>query len=193
LIRLHCDYLLIRTSDGSSIPCSAQLIVTQLVEESSHIVDPLLLEEAAKAAMHYFKHDLDRDCVTVDELATALERILRGFGLGIDSTPGPVPATPGPSDTPLSVTSIDLLALISSENSLLELGLYPRLRGHFISSLAQGPQRIVFHGLRPCVKQMLRAKRWGGRCQTLCDEIVAYLRSCLHAHPADPCPALVIL
>jgi hypothetical protein len=143
LIRLHCDYLLIRTSDGSSIPCSAQLIVTQLVEESSHIVDPLLLEEAAKAAMHYFKHDLDRDCVTVDELATALERILRGFGLGIDSTPGPVPATPGPSDTPLSVTSIDLLALISSENSLLELGLYPGVEDARLSAMRSWPISVV--------------------------------------------------
>ena len=57
-----------------------------------------------------------------------------------------------------------------------------RLRQEITSRLGEAPRGLRFKGLRGCVKQLMGARRWTGRCQELNDQIVEYLRDCLTQH-----------
>ena len=81
MIALAYDCLLFQTSNGESIPFSAEMISVELTGEGIGEFDPEFLKHAASAVFHYFKHDLKRVTVTVGEFAGALEKVLRGFGL----------------------------------------------------------------------------------------------------------------
>ena len=81
MIALAYDCLLFQTSNGESIPFSAEMISVELTGEGIGAFDPEFLKHAASAVFHYFKHDLGRVTVTVGEFAGALEKVLRGFGL----------------------------------------------------------------------------------------------------------------
>ena len=89
MIQLKADCLIFQTSDGEQIPCSAEWITLELMGEGAAWIDPAVVHNAAAAVLHYFKHELSRDFVSVGEFAVALERVLRGFGLSVyaDSEP----------------------------------------------------------------------------------------------------------
>lgn len=183
MIALSDDYLVFQTRNGDSIPFSAEMISVELTGESSGIIDPEFLKDAASAVFHYFKNDLGRVTVTVAEFANALEKVLRGFGLTTEAAE----TTNEPR-----VSKADLRQLACESGKGCELFFFPRLRDEVRHHLQQAPQIVHFRGLRSCVKQLTGARRWTPRCQKLHDQIVEFLRTCFSAEANQPTCALLV-
>ena len=197
MIALAYDCLLFQTSNGESIPFSAEMISVELNGEGIGSFDPEFLKHAASAVFHYFKHDLGRVTVTVGEFAGALEKVLRGFGLQseADEQNGEhVDTFPTADDAPgeRRVLKSDLRLLACESGKGFELFFFPRLRDELRQQLLQSPEVLHFRGLRSCVKQLTGARRWSPRCQTLQDQIVEYLRNCFTTEANQPNCALLV-
>jgi len=96
-----------------------------------------------------------------------------------------------PDATPAA--EADLTDLIVEGGGTFELEFYQRLRKELARQLEPGPRVVRFTGLRVCVKKLAGARRWSGRCEELSDQIVEYLRRCLHAERnAGHCPVIVV-
>jgi hypothetical protein len=173
MIRLRSDCLVFETSSGHAIPASAAQVTIELLGDAAELLDPEMIHHAAAAVLHYFKHDQGRTDVTVAEFASALERVLRGFGLSIVSAHAQEP--------PGLLARADLRALACESGKGCELFFFSRLRGELRARLAAAPRLLHFRGLRGCVKQILGARRWGPRCERLSDQIVHFLRDCAAA------------
>jgi hypothetical protein len=182
MIQLHQDYLFVETAPGQIIPCSAELVAVELIGESAGTIDPQVVQEAAAAVLHYFRHDLGWKTVSVGEFSRALEQALQSLGVRLeDSTAKP------------QVQTIDLRQIASSAERGFELSFFPKLRTLLKSTLVESPQVLRFHGLRGCVKKLVGAKRWSQRCQTVNDQIVNYLRACLASEAQRQSCDLVIV
>jgi hypothetical protein len=196
MIALAYDCLLFQTSNGESIPFSAEMISVELTGDGIGSFDPEFLKHAASAVFHYFKHDLGRVTVTVGEFAGALEKVLRGFGLQSEADEQNGEHTAEPSDEPISaarrVLKSDLRLLACESGKGFELFFFNRLRDELRQQLLQGPEVLHFRGLRSCVKQLTGAQRWSPRCQTLQDQIVEYLRNCFTTETNQPNCALLV-
>jgi hypothetical protein len=199
MIQLRNDCLILQTDDGQQIPCSAESVTFELMGEGAHLVDPEVVRHASAAVLHYFKHELQRQSVSVGEFVLALEKVLRSFGLSVyadaqtqsgGGTPAPLC---GPSGSP-KVLESNLHHLASNAASEgFELLFFPQLRQELKRNLDQSPNVLRFHNLRDCVKQLQGAKRWSGRCQRLHDQIVDFLRSCWETEPARRSCALLVV
>ena len=181
MIQLRSDCLAFETATGESIPCAAEEVTVELIGEAVASLDKDLVRHAAAAVLHYFKHELGRSFVTVGEFTLALERVLRGFGLEVQCAPAAPP-----------VAESDLRQLACQSGHGFELVFFQRLREEMGAQLRQSPRVLRFNGLRGCVKQLVGAQRWSGRCQLLNDQIVDYLRLCLGAQKDAPSCALVV-
>src|SRR5436189_4381482 len=106
MIQLHPDCLVFQTSNGESIPCSAEVVTVELMGDSASQISPLLVQEAASAVVYYFKEELGRTSVSITEFATALERVLNGFGFNV---------TTAESSSEHPATASDLRALLDSD------------------------------------------------------------------------------
>ncbi len=182
MIQLHPDYLLLETSKGQIIPCSAELVAVELIGDAMQSIDPDLVHQAAAAVLHYFKEDLGWTTVSVGEFSQALADALGAFGLHITSEE--------PEDR--RVSRYDLRRLAGGSGRSLELSFFPRLREELRARLAKSPEVLQFHGLRACVKQMTGAKRWSPRCEVLSDQIVEFLRACLKTESSSDSCGLMI-
>lgn len=183
MIQLHRDCLLLQTLNGDFIPCSAELFSIQLVDTEGSTVDPELIRQATAAVLHYFKHDLGRQSVSVAEFANALEKVLQAVGLKLNSST---------HQSKAEMETADLGALASDCGAGFELAFFPTIRQELSARLARSPSVLKFQGLRGCVKGLLGAKRWSGRCQRLHDQIVDYLRDCLETEaPGSSCRLVV--
>jgi hypothetical protein len=171
MITLASDCLLFQTSNGESVPFSAEMISVELTGDDYGFLDVEFVKHAANAVFHYFKHDLGRITVTVGEFAGALEKVLRGFGMTSETKE----KTLGEPH----VLKSDLRQLACESGKGCELFFFPRLRDQMRQHLQQSPQILHFRGLRGCVKQLTGAKRWSPRCQSLHNQIVEFLRNCL--------------
>jgi hypothetical protein len=199
MIALAYDCLLFQTSNGESIPFSAEMISVELTDEGIGAFDPEFLKHAASAVFHYFKHDLGRVTVTVGEFAGALEKVLRGFGLQseADEQNGEhVQDFSKDEDATETekrrVLKSDLRLLACESGKGFELFFFPRLRDELRQQLLQEPEVLHFRGLRSCVKQLTGARRWSPRCQTLQDQIVEFLRNCFTSEASQPNCALLV-
>ena len=170
MIALSSNCLLFQLSNGESVPCSAEMICVEIVGGTNCLLDPEMLRHAAASVFHYFKNDLERETVTVGEFAGALEKVLRNLGLTICS-----------GRNSHDVFESDLRLLSNELGGNLELYFFPRLRHELRLQLRHSPRMVRFRGLRGCVKQIVRARRWSGRCEKLQEQIVDYLRECLTA------------
>jgi hypothetical protein len=169
MIQLHPDYLIFQTALGEAIPCSAETVTVELMGEAAASLDPDVIRQAASAVLHYFKHDLERTFVSVDEFAQALEKVLTKLGFDVLRE----------RDDSEAEATADLSLLASRSGKGFEQAFFPRLRDELRKCLGESPQTLRFHGLRGCVKQLTGAKRWNNRCQRLSDQIVSYVRQCL--------------
>ncbi|MDB6019277.1 MAG: hypothetical protein JWR19_3766 [Pedosphaera sp.] len=185
MILLAEDCLVFRTAAGEGIPYSAEMISVELMGDTASMFDPEFIKNAAAAVFHYFREVLGQESVSVAEFSLALERVLRGFSL--------TPETPEPIDetAPIVIKS-DLCRLVSESGKGCELFFFPRLRDELRAQLQQSPQMLCFQGLRRCVKQLTGARRWSSRCQTMQDQIVEYLRSCMSRENTGTNCALVV-
>ena len=187
MIHLRPDCLVFKTKTGENIPCSVADVSVELVGAALGGVDEEIIQNAAQAVLYYFKTELGRTSVTIGEFTEALEKALRGLGLEINS------ATPEMVSPP-RVLEYDLQHLAGeSETAGFELIFFSRLRAELRLKLNQSPQVLRFRGLRGCVLQLSGAKRWSVRCQSLSDQIVDFLRTCLQTENERASCALVVL
>ena len=182
MIALNSNCLLFELSNGESVPCSAEMICVEIIGSPDTNIDPEMLQHAAASVFHYFKHDLQREMVTVGEFAGALERVLRNLGLTL---------YPG-SKEDRDVLESDLCMLVRESGVSLELLFFPRLRDELRFQLSQSPRMLRFRGLRGCVKRLTQARRWSARCERLQEQIVEFLRECLNAEPGQNACSLVV-
>jgi hypothetical protein len=167
-----------------------------LIGDSAAFLDKEVIEHAAESVLHYFRVEKGQNTVSVAEFSDALERALRGLGLDVKAAnPGvgsPAPDTVSPASPAPRVIETDLQELAGESDMAYELAFFPRLREAIQRGLDGSPLVLRFCGLRPCVKQLIGAKRWGADCQSLNDQIVEYLRHCLGAEKAGSNCALVV-
>ncbi len=184
MIQLHSDYLVFEVSGGDKIPCSVEKLTIEVLADSIDQIDPEVVHHAARAVLHYFRDDLGRENVTIDEFTRALEEVLTGLGYEVREAS----AAKGNPD----IAESDLAAMADSLGDSLELGFYPRLRRELRTLLAGTPRLVRFHGLRPCAKRIARVRRWCPRSVRVSDEIVRFLRECWRAErPRTDCALLV--
>lgn len=190
MIQLHSDCLVFEVSGGDKIPCSVEKLTIEILADSLDQVDPEVIHEAAKAVLHYFKDDLGRDTVTVDEFTQALQHVLTGLGYVVQ-TAGHDASPSADSHSP-RIAEADLAALAETLGDGLELRFYSSLRAQLRTLLAATPKVVRFRGLRPCAKRLARVRRWCPRSLEVSDEIVRFLRDCWGAErPRGDCALLV--
>ncbi|TAK98292.1 MAG: hypothetical protein EPO07_12220 [Verrucomicrobia bacterium] len=185
MIWLADDCLLFELANGESVPFSAEMISIELIGDTGGRLDPEVVSHASASVFHYFKHELHRDKVSVGEFTLALERVLRGLGFRVHS------AGEGIEENNQKVHG-DLRLIAHESGDAGELVFYPRLRDAFRGQLARSPRIVRFHGLRGCVKQLTRSRRWSTRCESLREQIVEYLRGCLSAESSQAGCSLVV-
>jgi len=185
MISLASDCLLFQMASGESVPFSAEMISVEVMGDAASVFEPEFVKHAAASVFHYFKHNLGRETISVAEFASALEKVLRGFGFKVESGDAAASQTGKPPGS-------DLRLLAHESGGGCELVFFPRLRDALRTQLRHSPRLIRFRGLRGCVKQLAGAQRWGPRCQTLHDQIVGYLRECLGAEPREADCTLVV-
>lgn len=183
MIQLRPDYLEIQSESGDLLPCSAEQVSVELLGEACYQLDPVMVQHAAEAVLHYFRHDMGRENVTVAEFSEALEKALRGMGVSVQAATKPVEEG--------TVSELDLRAMAESSDSM-ELAFFKNLHQALDHQLAATPRIIRFTGLRSSVKYLLGAKRWNHGCQRLNDQIVVYLRRCWEEEGPDHKTTLVI-
>jgi hypothetical protein len=184
MIWLHSDCLLVQTTAGQTVPCSAEAVILELVGDAASGLDPELMRHAAQGVLHYFKAELQRDSVTVAEFAAALEQALTKLGLQL--------ALPDSKAIQPRVVVMDLHRLAAEASVAFELGFFSRLRDEVRLRLREAPGVLRFKGLRGCVKELSGSRRWNHRCQSLNDQIVDFLRQCWTQEPRTRDTALVV-
>ena len=169
-------------TQGDSFPCSAEVATVELIGEASWQLDPELVQHAAEAVLHYFRHELGRETVSVGEFSEALQRVLARLGLN----------PPFPPADPVRPVETDLLALANSVGEGFELAYFNRLREVLRYHLSSSPPVVKFTGLRSSVKVLLGLRRWNAKCRLLNDQIVNHLRHCLQAERPNAACTLMI-
>ena len=191
MIQLKTDCLIFQTDNGENIPCSAEWVTFELMGDGVELVDPEVVRHASAAVLHYFKHELQRQSVSVGEFALALEKVLRSFGLSVTADPKIEPPVESTPPRMLESNLNDLARKAAREG--FELLFFAQLRQELKLKLEQSPNILRFHNLRDCVKQLEGVKRWSRRCQKLYEQIVDFLRSCFETEPGRrSCSLLVV-
>ena len=185
MIQLHPDCLMFKLPGGEAIPCSAELVTVNLLGAAADLLDPDLVQNAARAVIHYFRVEQGKTFVSMREFSLALAKVLRGFGMSVHSAEA--------AATPCRISESDLRQLACESGNGFELAFFPRLRDELRQQLNQSPHVVRFKGLRSCVKQLAGARRWTGRCQCLSDQIADYLRHCLSDDPGAKSCSLMVL
>jgi hypothetical protein len=184
MIWLGTEYLMFEMPTGESVAFSSDAIAVEIVDETDGELDTHMVKQAANAVYHYFKHELGRHTVTVGEFARAMEKALDGFEISIVSTQ--------PGRKPARVAEADLVEIAQDSGRAFELNFFPRLRSALKSQLVGDPSVVRFTGLRDCCKELTGAKRWSPRCSAMEEQIVGYVRECLHTDAATAGCTLVV-
>ena len=190
MIILAEDCLVLRDASGEGIPCSAETISVELIGENASMFDAEFIKQAAGAVLHYFRDELGRQSVTMAEFSMALENVLLGFKLAADKNV--LANKKAAADPAARIAQSDLCRLAAETDNGGELIFFPRLRDELRAQLQQSPQMLCFRGIRGCVKQLTGARRWSHRCQSLHDQIVEFLRSCMSREDSAVDCALVV-
>lgn len=172
MITLASDCLVFQLASGENVPFSSDMISVELMGGPAKWFDPELVQDAAKAVFHYFKFEKARQSVTVGEFAEALEGVLSTFAEGAEKAAAAKAAR---------IAESDLARLARESGDGWELVFYPKLRAELRSHAQKSPALVRFSGLRDCVKQLAGTERWGARCRTVQEQIVAFLRECATA------------
>ncbi len=183
MIALRDDCLLVESTDGGFLPCSIHQLTLEFVGPAAELLDAETLKNAAAGVLHYFKHELGRPCVSAEEFAGTLARVLQGLGIVAEVVP---------IRESVSTRVLDLRSLASGSGKLGELEFFSRLRAALKEQLADAPSRLEFHGLRSCVKQLAARRNWCRTCDRLEGWIIELLRGWYAQEPASASTALVV-
>jgi hypothetical protein len=185
MIALKADCLLFELENGESVPFSPEMLSVEFVGDTPTLIDSEFVRNAADAVVYYFKHELERQTVTMNEFARALAKVLRGFSPELNKAGAA-------QSRNAEVIESDLGQLMFQGAREGELFFFPRLREELRAQLRLEPRELHFRGLRDCVKALAGAQRWTPRCAELRDQIVEFLRNCLTAEArTGECAVLV--
>jgi len=190
MILLRHDCLVFKTSDGD-FPFAAEQVTMEVIGDAIQFLDEETIKDASEAVLHYFKCELGKSTVTIGEFTIALERALRALGLTVQSSSSKPASSNFMPSNPRIVES-DLSCLAPETDLTMELMFFSKLRTSLQELLVQGPDVVRFRGLRPCVKRMLKVRRWTNDCKCLNDQIVDYLRTCFGSERRTAACALVV-
>lgn len=189
MIRLHSDYLVFELDSGESVPCSVEAIAFELVEAVAGLADRNVIENAARAVVHYFREELGKESVCINEFIDSLSFVLKEFGYEVETRSFESLSAEEndeiPSDSETQITKsqsnslVEILEDQREKGELMELSFFKQLRETVLSELQDQPDILLFTGLRPCVQTMLSASRWTGRCESFSQQIVSYIEECL--------------
>ncbi len=183
MILLAEDCLLFELPNGSSVPLRPEMIRFEVPETANTVLNADTVNEAAAAVFYYFKHELKRSSISLGEFTLVLEKVLRELERAAKDARLINPAN--------HRTESDLGKLADKVDGV-ELLFFAELRRALRSHLCKSPSALHFCGLRRCVKRLSGARRWNNRCQTLSDQIVAYMRSCLEAEVGEKTCTMIV-
>lgn len=202
MIDLRTDCLLLVQGNGEALPCSAEDLAFEIIGPGH--VSKEILRQCAAGVLHYFKQDLHRSRITLEEFSHALVRVLAGLGFDVEVTElgaadeSGQASIPGKETAPREATAVatvrhlDLGGIAAEVGKLGELEFFPRLRALLNDGMASGPCTLDCHGLRPAVKALLGRKQWTPACRELEGRIVESLRRwCRTRAGAGPAGLLV--
>jgi hypothetical protein len=169
MIDLDRDSIWLTQPDGEAIPCSLEALTFEIAGSGASQLDPEVLRHAAAGVLHYFKDDLKRSQISLEEFAAALARVLAGLGLCVEVTGAEV-------QSGTAVGLADLRELACAAGKLGELDFFPRLHNTLRAQLAADPERVEFRGLRSAVKLLLGRKHWTNGCRDLESRVLLALR-----------------
>ncbi len=182
MIALGSKCLVFQKSNGEAVPLSADMISVELSDGAAQLFDQDYVDNAAEAVFHYFKHDLERETVTMAEFSEALGKALSGLKSVIVTD----------SDADCLTVTCDLKQLALECGEGCELVFFPRLRTELRDLLKDSPQTLQFSGIKDCVKALTGARRWSPECRTLKAQIISFLRGCLSAEQTRGDLSLVV-
>jgi hypothetical protein len=82
MVALKSDCLVFVTRDGNGIPCEAEVTKIELVGHGE--IDPEIVKEAAASVIYYYRHELGRDMISVEEFSFALTKVLKRLGVEVE-------------------------------------------------------------------------------------------------------------
>nr|MBI1231037.1 hypothetical protein [Cytophagales bacterium] len=190
MIRLHSDYLVFELESGESIPCSVDTIANELVDAVAGLNDKSIIENAARAVVHYFREEKNQEIVSIKEFIDCLAFVLKGFGFEVElknsgtlqkGNPGSQTPPSSHPQLPKWTSLTQFLETHCHHGALMELHFFQSLRTLLAENLKDSPEIVLFTELRPCVQSLLSARRWTKQCEKLRWQIVFYLEDCLNA------------
>ena len=136
-------------------------------ERAGH-ADWWIASDIAKGIIEYLRQRYPANTITVDEL---YEKISRALGvLGWEDVAAELQVGPPP-------LRISLAEIAKEAGDGFELAFFRLLRERLAETCVTGAQQVQCYGLKPGVKILQRARRWGDRCQRLAEEIAEFLRA----------------
>lgn len=133
------------------IPCSVEHLTFELAGNAANQVDPEWMKQAAAGVLHYFKDELGKSHVTVDEFTKALTKVFQGLGLTAEvSTILPVSVPEEAAVPPQVVWRGDLQAIAVESGELGELAFQKALLLQLTAALESSPQTVEFSPARLC-------------------------------------------
>ena len=185
MIQLHSDYLVFKTANGNSVPCSAEMVVFELMGDSAKHIDEELIHNATAAVLHYFKTDLRRNIVSVEEFTEAVAEVLRGFGIKVTLQEEIHERT-------ARISVADLFALVDECGPMRELTFFPQLRLTVQACIEANADVVHLKSLKTCVKVLAGAKHWCPRCEPVRDRLLEFVHSCCLSDKKDAEVSLMI-
>lgn len=182
MIQLNPDYLIFEHA-GKHIPCSAELATLEMMGPDATDVDSDLVKNASAAVLHYFKHELNQESVSVADFAQALQKVFHALGIGFSSD--------AVKDSP-KVEESDLERLAKQACGGAELFFFSHLRAELIRALQASPRLVRFYGLRECAMLLAGARRWNRHCQAMSDLVVDFLRTSWIVEPASHTCTMIV-
>ena len=126
-----------------------------------------LAEHVAASVSNYLRHRYDGHVLTAPRLADAVASVLQVIGYAEVAShfePGPPPAR------------VSLLELAKKAGNGYELAFFELLNRVMQQFLASRAAYFEFFDLDLCVKELKSRKVWARDCQSLSEEIIAFLR-----------------
>jgi hypothetical protein len=184
MIQLNPDCLVFETPTGKHFPCTAEAAAFQLIGESAPDVDYDVVQNASAAVLHYFKHELHQESVSVGDFAQALQKVFRVLGVA-------TPADPCSGASAMVESDLGRLAQETADGG--ELLFFAILRDEIRRNLRFAPGLVRFRGLRQCAMRLVGGLRWNRRCQDVSDQIVGHIRDCWKAEAQGrSCPMVIL-
>lgn len=189
MIRPHSDYLVFELDSGESILCSVEAIAFELVEAVAGLADRNIIENAARAVVHYFREELRRETVSIHEFIDSLSFVLKEFGYEVEirNIESQYSEEQGEylgeveimKERSQSNSLVEILEKQRKTGALMELGFFKKIREIVAHELQGNPDILLFTELRPCVQSMLASSKWTRRCELFSRQIISYIEACL--------------